>query len=561
MGTTEVSRLAAGPCAAVRILYGSETGSAESVAAELAEALDGHGLTATLGELDQQPLEDLREAGIALIIVSTYGEGDMPWGAERFWYRLDSDDAPSYVGLQYAVLALGDRSYTHFCRAGASIDERFAQLGATRIAERIDCDADYEQTARAWIQARATQLDSLVAHHGSPVAGAAGGSPGDDHEAAPSAAAEAPPAASSWTRQHPFAARLARVVPLSAPGSHKEVVHYELDLAGSGISLQPGDSLAVIPRNDDFAVNQFLAAAGVSGAQPWQGRTFQSLAGEQWELRFPTAALLGEIGLRAPHSPLGALVRAADRDGVDEWVRQHNLVEALRALPEPIPAARLGELMGPIRYRAYSVASSPSVHPDLVHLTVATNRVPEQTGMRSGVASGYLADRVRPGEEVDVFPLPNRHFRLPDDPAAPIIMIGPGVGIAPFRAFLQERAHREAAGSAWLFLGDRHERTDYLYREDWERFLALGVLTRLDTAFSRDQADKVYVQTRMREQAGELAAWLREGAHFYLCGDARMAPAVEAELEGLVVDQLGTDEGLGLLEELRAHKRLHVDVY
>ncbi|HEU0257252.1 MAG TPA: flavodoxin domain-containing protein [Microbacteriaceae bacterium] len=590
--------MSAPPQAEVHILYGTESGDAEDLATDLARALAGQGVASTTTELDNQPIDRLRSLGTALVVVSTYGEGDMPYDAEEFWDRLNEPDVPACTGLRYAVLALGDSSYTYFCQAGVLIDERLAELGGTRLVDRVDCDVDYDERAQAWIAARAHQLRSLT-----PGGGVGGGGPTADEGAVaahpdgrpPETAAPLPPlrddacgpelatttpaaitqpagavrepASPSWDRHHPYPARLTRVVPLTGASSSKEVLHYELDLGQSGITVQPGDSLAVIAQNDPYAVEHFLRAARLSGWWPGGGHQLRRLAREQWELHFPSAGLLAEIAQRAPYSPLGSLVVAGDRAGVEAWTRRHSVADALEQLPAPIPRARLRELMGPLRYRAYSVSSSMLAHPGSAHLAVTTKRLPKGRSMRSGVASGFLADRLPPGERVQVYPLPNRAFHLPDDDA-PIVMIGPGVGVAPFRAFLEERTLRSATGPSWLFFGDRNESTDFLYRDDWEGFAARGQLTRIDTAFSRDTAGRrhtasqEHVQTRMREHGTELTRWLQDGAYLYVCGDARqMAGDVEKTLTAILADNLGREAGAALFARLRAERRYRRDVY
>ncbi|MFT4051490.1 MAG: sulfite reductase flavoprotein subunit alpha [Microbacterium sp.] len=536
----------------LRILFGSEMGNAEIVADKLSEVLAEHGLDAECVALDDQPVSELATLGVTLIVTSTSGEGDMPYNADKFWKSLTAADAPSLAGLHYAVLALGDTGYTYFCGAGVKIDARLEELGATRIADRVDCDVSYDIPANAWIAARAAQL--LPPADGEPV-----------EEPSPSQLAAVGPTA--WTREYPFAATLIATRLLSGPGSAKEIRHYEIDLSGADIDYHPGDSIGIVPTNDPVAVARFLEAAGIPGDTVYEGETFAHLAEHRWELRFPSAALLDALVRLAPDSELARAVAAGDgtvgdHAAQEEWIRTHGVVETLRAMPSPLPAAELAAVMGPIRYRAYSIASSPRVHPHAVHLTVATQRNPETFALPSGVGSGFLADRVPADFQVRVFPVPNRAFRLPADPATPIIMIGPGVGVAPFRGFLSDRAQGEHRGPAWLFYGDQHEATDFSYREEWEQFLADGTLTRLDTAFSRDHAQKLYVQDRIRENAAEVVRWLRDGAYLYVCGDGkRMAADVDAALTEIAVAELGDEDGAELMATLHREKRYLRDVY
>lgn len=551
--------------ATLPILYGSEMGNAELVADNMKDAFEALGVNVECIELNDQPVEGLADMGVALFVTSTSGEGDMPFTAAQFWKNLSADDAPSLKDLHFAVLALGDSGYTYFCGAGVSLDDRLAELGATRIADRVDCDVNYDAPANAWITARVEQLILGNA--------AKDDGPSETHRIEAERGAPAPPAApiapknqlhaaSQWTRDSPFAARMLSGELLTAAGSAKEIRHYEIDISGSDISYRPGDSLGVIPTNSDAAVEHFLACAGANGTEVHNGESLSFLAKHYWELRFPSGALLDTVAARAPESALARALAIGERAAGEEWIRSHGVCETLAQLTSSLSTEELGAVMGPIRYRAYSVASTPRTHPNTVHLTVATQRNPPEAALDSGVGSGYLADALRPGDEVRIFPLPNRSFHLPGDPARPVIMVGPGVGLAPFRSYLLDRACNADHGPAWLFYGDQHESTDFIYRAEIEQLQADGVLTRLDTAFSRDQSSKVYVQDRMREKSAQLTQWLQDGAYFYVCGDGkRMAADVDQALQEIVITELGAEAGATLLEQLHDEKRYLRDVY
>lgn len=540
--------------ATLRILFGSEMGNAELVADNLSDALIERGLETECLSLNDQPVTELAELGVAFFVTSTCGEGDMPYCAEQFWKALSADDAPSLAGLRYAVLALGDSGYTYFCEAGVKLDARLAELGAVRIAERTDCDVSYVEPSEQWIEKRVAQLFPTSADEADA-----------DTEAVRTPETPAPrtlSGVSQWNRDNAFEATLRATRLLSEPGSAKEIRHYEIDISGSQIDYQPGDSMAIVPQNSQHGVERFLQAAGLTGTELYEGTPVRDLAEEHWELRFPSAALLDAVAKRAPDTLLGRHVESDDHSTGEDWIREHSVAEVLRELAAPLEIAELAPLMNPIRYRAYSIASSPTTHPQEVHFTVATQRNQAEAALPSGVGSGYLADLVHPAGTVRVYPLPNRSFRLPAEPSAPIIMVGPGVGVAPFRSFLLERAEHENHGPSWLFFGDQHESTDYIYADDWQVLLASGTLTRIDTAFSRDSYRKVYVQDRIREHASEVIKWLQQGAYFYICGDGkRMATDVDSALTEIAAQELGVEAGAALIEQLHREKRYLRDVY
>lgn len=515
----------------IKVLYGSETGNTDALAENFAERLQDEGFDAEEVELMDQPLDELDQIDVALVMLSTTGQGDMPFSAEDFWNDASQDDAPRLEGLQYAVLALGDRARTYFCRAGKNMDARLEELGATRIAERTDCDADYKATAAQWVEDRVAQLHQMF---------------NDDAAASPAETI------ALETAEVPALATLTRSELLSGEGSVREVRHYELDLTGTGIELEPGDSLAVVPTNDPVGVEHFLNSAGLDSDAEYDGATFRDLA-EHWELKFPTGALIDAL------AEVGEQLSA-------EWMQSHTVADAFDLLDShtdaPLSTEQVVQLMGPIRERSFSLASSPLQYPNSAHLTVNTERNPEGSSLASGVATGYLADRVQPGQQVKVLARPNPEFSLPQDDAADLIMVGPGVGVAPFRAFLQQRQQREATGSAWLFFGAQNEATDFLYRDEWADLQCQGYLHRVDTAFSRDQADKVYVQDKMLEYADELYGWLTNGAYFYVCGDDQhMAPDVDEALLQIFSDRMGTVEASEYITQLRREKRYQRDVY
>lgn len=542
------------PAATVDILFGTQTGTAELLAGEAAAGARARGLGANATALDAVTPERLAALSHLLVVVSTYGEGEMPDNAGLFWDALRAEGAPRLEGLRYAVLGLGDRGYDDFCHAAKLIDARLAELGATRIHDRVDCDVEYEEPAAAWTTA---VLDRLAEETGA-TAGAAPAGGGATGPATPAGR-------SPWNKRNPYRSRLLVNRLLSAPGSAKEIRHYEFDLGDSGIDYRAGDALAVVPVNDETLVGALLDHLGATGDEDTGGRPLAEALRSGREIRTPSKELLADLAERAPDGELAAVLARGDRAALDDWLATRDVLELLRDTGSAGPgAAELLPLLRPLQARQYSISSSPLAHPGRIHLTVASVRYDSPGRRHTGVASTYLADRLADGADAGVYLQPNASFGVPADDDTPMIMIGPGTGIAPFRGFLHERAARGANGPNWLFFGDQHRRTDFVYEDELAGLRDRGVLTRLDLAFSRDQAEKIYVQTRMRESARELYDWLEDGAYLYVCGDAsRMAKDVEAALLDVIAGQRarGADDAADYLAELRRAKRYVRDVY
>ncbi|MCL9665584.1 sulfite reductase subunit alpha [Curtobacterium albidum] len=554
----------AAPTTTVDVLFGTQTGNAEFLADELVAGAKARGLGGRATPLDAVTPEQLAGMSHVLLVTSTYGEGEMPDNAGLFWDAIQASTVPRLEGLQYAVLGLGDTSYDEFCQAGKLLDTRFEQLGATRIHDRVDCDVDFEDPAALW---SAAVLDRLAAEAGAQP-GAAGPAAGATTSSAASGGAGASRASrpgSQWNKRNPYRAPLVVNRLLSSPRSAKEIRHVEFDLGSSGIEYAAGDALAVVPHNDPALVDQLLAHLGVDGSAELDGRPLVELLRTDREIRTPSKDLVADLVQRAPASELAAVVSHGDKHELDRWLWGRDVLDLLRDAGSAAPT--MDELLPNLRglqARQYSISSSPLAHPDRIHLTVASVRYGDARRTHGGVASTYLADRVLADGEVDVYLQPNAAFGVPADGDAPMVMIGPGTGIAPFRGFLHERAAAGATGRNWLFFGDQHRDTDFVYEDELTDLQERGVLTRLDLAFSRDQAEKVYVQTRMREQAAELYRWLEDGAHVYVCGDAsRMAKDVEQALLEVIATGRGRgdDDAQAYLADLRRAKRYVRDVY
>ncbi|PZE87516.1 sulfite reductase subunit alpha [Curtobacterium sp. MCLR17_039] len=556
---------ASAPTTTIDVLFGTQTGNAEFLADELVAGAKARGLGGRASALDAVTPEQLAEMSHVLVVTSTYGEGEMPDNAGLFWDAIQASTVPRLEGLQYAVLGLGDTSYDEFCQAGKLLDTRFEQLGATRIHDRVDCDVDFEDPAALWT---AAVLDRLAAEAGATAASGAttGGGAGDGAGATGGAgASRASRPGSQWNKRNPYPSRLVENRLLSSPRSAKEIRHYEFDLGGSGIEYAAGDALAVVPVNDEVFVADLLEQVGANGGEAFDGRPITEVLRTDREIRTPSKDLIADLVQRAPSSELAAVVAHGDKHELDRWLWGRDVLDLLRDAGPAAPG--LDELLPnlrPLQARQYSISSSPLAHPDRIHLTIASVRYGDPHRMYAGVASTFLADRVDPDGTVDVYLQPNASFGVPADESAPMIMIGPGTGVAPFRGFLHERAVSGATGRNWLFFGDQHRDTDFVYRDELTELQEQGVLDRLDLAFSRDQAEKVYVQTRMLERSAELFDWLEDGGHVYVCGDAsRMAKDVEAALLQVIRTGRGRgeDDAQAYLADMRRAKRYVRDVY
>ncbi|MDM7886203.1 sulfite reductase subunit alpha [Curtobacterium sp. RHCKG23] len=550
------------PTTTVDVLFGTQTGNAELLAEDLVAGARARGLGGRATPLDAVSPEELAGMSHVLVVTSTYGEGEMPDNAGLFWEALQATTVPRLEGLRYAVLGLGDTSYDEFCQAGKLLDLRLEQLGATRVHDRVDCDVDYEDPAALW---SAAVLDRLAAEAGATGAPVGSGATTGTTVTGGAGVSRASRPGAQWNKRNPYPARLVENRLLSSPGSAKEIRHLEFDLGDSGITYAAGDALAVVPHNDPALVDRLLEHLGADGSALFDGRPLTEVLRVDREIRTPSKDLVADLVQRAPASELAAVVAHGDKQELDRWLWGRDVLDLLRDAGDAAPS--LDELLRNLRglqARQYSISSSPLAHPDRVHLTIASVRYGDARRTHGGVASTYLADRVRADGEVGVYLQPNAAFGVPADDSAPMVMIGPGTGVAPFRGFLHERAASGATGRNWLFFGDQHRATDFVYEDELTAFRESGVLDRLDLAFSRDQAEKVYVQTRMREQAAELYRWLEEGASVYVCGDAsRMAKDVEQALLDVVAGQRGRgdDDAQAYLADLRRGGRYVRDVY
>lgn len=535
------------------ILYGSQTGNGESLAVALYDSVRDQGFDAKSVSLADFRPASLKRESLVTLIVSTHGEGDPPDDAELFYEFLMSPKAPRLENLRYSVLALGDSSYVNFCQTGREIDLRLRELGAECFAPVAECDLDYEQVAAEWSNSVVSRLPDYL--------GAAQRSP---H-------LRAVQSLSAFDKQNPFPAEVLVNQRITGSGSTKDVRHIELSLQGSGLRYEPGDALGVIIENPPQLVDELVGVLGLDEDADitWQGETLNLRRALLQNLEI-TALNLGFLRSWAALSKNVELQARLDvkndekrQTALSEFIATHQVVDVVRHFPALVDAQTFVGALRNLNARSYSIASSLHANPDEVHLTVAAVRYHAHGREHWGAASTHLADRIVEGDKVFVFVEPNKRFRLPT-PDTPIIMIGPGTGIAPFRAFIEERIEQGADGDSWLFFGDRNADSDFLYQLEWQRYLKQHRLTRMDVAFSRDQHEKIYVQHRIAEHAAELYRWIEKGAVVYVCGDARrMAGDVHEALIGVLASQGKTGRAAAELQlkELRRAGRYQRDVY
>lgn len=539
--------------APLTILFGSQTGTAEGLARRAGKMAAQRGFAPTILDMGEIDLPRLLAEKNVLLITSTYGDGEPPDNAKALYdavrAAVAAEGRPAAPELRFSVCAIGDSNYAQFCRCGREFDEALARIGGTRIEPRVECDLEYEEPFLRWLGAALGALEPTSA---SPMTASA--------PAALAGPAQEPERSGVYSKKNPYPALLATTRTLNAPGSTKQVCHVEFALGDSGLSYEAGDALGVIAQNCPALVSEVIAALGCDGEEavptPDGGTaSLRHALTTLYDLGKPPAGLLGLF------SP--ALAGHAGEVSLSSGPQVIDLLLARRDLR--IPAADFVRALRKLQPRLYSISSSPRAHSGQVHLTVGAVRYNLQGRARKGVCSTFLADRAPAGtSRVGVFVHSNPAFRLPANGDTPVIMVGPGTGIAPFRAFLHERRASGARGRNWLFFGDQRSETDFLYRDELDAFRQDGTLNRLDTAFSRDQSEKIYVQHRMLEQAGELYAWLAAGAHFYVCGDAsRMAADVDVALRQVIetAGDRSADQAAAYVQALKTAKRYARDVY
>ncbi|ELQ6264097.1 NADPH-dependent assimilatory sulfite reductase flavoprotein subunit [Cronobacter malonaticus] len=544
----------AAPASVITLISASQTGNARRVAEALRDDLLAAQLNVNLVNAGDYKFKQIAQEKLLVVVASTQGEGDPPEEAVALHKFLLSKKAPKLDGTAFAVFGLGDTSYEHFCQAGKDFDTRLAELGAERLLDRVDADVEYQAAAQAWRQRVVDVLKARVPKEApSQVAITASGAVN---------LVDSTP----YTKESPLTATLSVNQKITGRHSEKDVRHIEIDLGDAGLRYQPGDALGVWYQNDPALVQELLELLWLKGDEPVMvgEKTLPLSEALQWhfELTVNTAAIVENYATLTRSEALLPLV--GDKAKLQDYAARTPIVDMVRFAPAQLEADQLLGLLRPLTPRLYSIASSQAEVENEVHITVGVVRFDIEGRPRAGGASSYLADRLEEDGEVRVFIEHNDNFRLPATPETPVIMIGPGTGIAPFRAFMQQREADGATGKNWLFFGNPHFTEDFLYQVEWQRYVKEGLLTRIDLAWSRDQDHKIYVQDKIREQGAELWRWIQEGAHLYVCGDAnRMAKDVEQALLEVIAAYGGMDAEAAdeYLSELRVERRYQRDVY
>ncbi|MHA7845384.1 NADPH-dependent assimilatory sulfite reductase flavoprotein subunit [Serratia sp. D1N4] len=543
----------AAAAASITVISASQTGNARRLAEQLRDDLLAAKLSVTLVNAGDYKFKQIAQERLLVVVASTQGEGEPAEEAVALHKFLHSKKAPKLTDTAFAVFGLGDTSYENFCQSGKDFDAKLAELGAERLVERIDADVEYQELASAWRKQVVEVLKGRAPVESSAPSVLASGAV-DQLDSSP------------YSKEQPLTAQLAVKQQITGRGSDKDVRHIEIDLGDSGLRYQPGDALGVWFDNDPELVSELVQLLWLKGDEPveLEGKTLplREALRNHFELTQNTTPIVEKYAALSRDEKLIALL--ADKAKLQHYAQNTPIVDMVRQAPADLNAEQLLGLLRPLTPRLYSIASSQAENENEVHITVGVVRYDIDGRARAGGASSFLADRLEEEGDLRVFIEHNDNFRLPANPETPVIMIGPGTGIAPFRAFMQQREADGAAGKNWLFFGNPHFTEDFLYQVEWQRYVKDGLLTRIDLAWSRDQQHKVYVQDKLREQGAEVWRWIQQGAHIYVCGDAnRMAKDVENTLLALVAEHGGmdTEQADEFLSELRLERRYQRDVY
>ncbi|HEI6828929.1 TPA: NADPH-dependent assimilatory sulfite reductase flavoprotein subunit [Yersinia enterocolitica] len=553
-GAVVAPAVAAPAAVTITLISASQTGNARRLAEQLRDDLLAAKLNVNLVNAGDYKFKQIAQERLLVIVASTQGEGEPAEEAVALHKFLFSKKAPKLPETAFAVFGLGDTSYEHFCQAGKDFDNKLAELGAQRLLERVDADVEYQESAQQWRQQIVAALQARVPAQSAAAVAVTPSGAVDEITSSP------------YSKAAPLTAQLSVQQKVTGRNSEKDVRHIEIDLGDSGLRYQPGDALGIWFDNDPALVEELLALLWLKGDEQvsidGQNISLSQALRSQLELTQNTTLIVDKYAALSRDEKLIALL--ADKPALQHYAKNTPIVDMVRQVPSDLNADQLVALLRPLTPRLYSIASSQAETENEVHITVGVVRYNIDGRPRTGGASGYLADRLEMDGDIRIFIEHNDNFRLPVNPETPVIMIGPGTGIAPFRAFMQQREADGATGKNWLLFGNPHFTEDFLYQVEWQRYVKDGLLTRIDLAWSRDQADKIYVQDKLREQGAELWNWIQQGAHIYVCGDAnRMAKDVEQVLLDVVAlhGAMDAEQADEYLSELRLARRYQRDVY
>lgn len=542
------------PSKEVTILYGSQTGNAQGLANKAVKMLEENGFQVSVTAMSNFKPNNLREVQNLLIIVSTHGEGVPPDNALTFHEFLHGRRAPKLDSLLFSVLSLGDSSYEFFCQTGKEFDTRIEELGGTRLYPRFDCDLNYDEPAVEWLEGVIASLSEVEVRNATLI-------PVKTFQTTESA----------YTRTKPFKAEVLENINLNGRGSYKETHHIELSLEESGLRFEPGDSIGIYPKNDLTLVDLLLEELKwdpkeiVKVNKQGDVFPFKEALISYYEVTVLTKSLLEKVEQLLVNDGISKLLAPGNEEQLKSYLEGRDLLDLVRDFgPWGESAQEFTSILRKIPARLYSIASSIAANPDEVHLTIGAVRYDAHGRERKGVCSIFCAERLQPGDTLPIYIQHNENFKLPKNPDTPIIMVGPGTGVAPFRSFMQEREEMGAKGKSWLVFGEQHFVTDFLYQAEWQKWLKDGVLSKMNVAFSRDTAEKIYVQHRMLEQSKEMYKWLEEGAVVYICGDEKkMAYDVQTALLTIIEKEGGMsrEKAEEYLANMQQKKRYQRDVY
>ncbi|RKL66640.1 assimilatory sulfite reductase (NADPH) flavoprotein subunit [Salipaludibacillus neizhouensis] len=539
----------------VTILYGSQTGNAQGLSEDAGKKLSSRGFDVTVSSMSDFKPKQLKKVSNLLIVVSTHGEGDPPDNAITFHEFMLGKRAPKLDDLRFSVLALGDTSYEFFCKTGADFDQRLEELGATRLHPRVDCDLDFDEPAEEWLTGVINGLSEAQ----------------ESSTTAPAQDTTAESTDTIYSRTNPFHAEVLENINLNGRGSNKETRHLELSLEGSGLEFKPGDSLGVYPENDpalvDMLINEMKwnAEEQVVVNKKGESLPLKDALISHFEITVLSKPFLEKAAKLSENESLQDLLSPGKEDQVKEYILGRDLLDLVSDYgPWNSTVQEFVSILRKMPSRLYSISSSLNANPEEVHLTIGSVRYESFGRQRNGVCSILCSERLEPGDTLPVYIQHNENFKLPENPETPIIMVGPGTGIAPFRSFMQEREEIEAEGKSWLFFGEQYFMSDFLYQIEWQKWLKDGVLTKMDVAFSRDTEKKVYVQHRLKEHSKELFEWLQQGAVLYVCGDEKnMAHDVQNTLIEMIEKEgnMNREQAEAYLADMQQQKRYQRDVY